>query len=171
MVWPSESLMKQPLAQYRQSIDLARFVAAFGVVCAHANTTPLDWIRASGARIVLDAGYIAGGAVNEPRRKSLSLGCAIRGVGFRWVLAPAVAPCQFAKAWASVLWHTPCASIFHVSGLQAAGRRGKLRAERFCGLWPFFGGNSRVVHAPFRQTDGLTSQSWPHALRCAMDFV
>lgn len=30
--------------QHRQSIDLARFIAAFGVVAAHVNGTPDDWV-------------------------------------------------------------------------------------------------------------------------------
>ena len=30
--------------QHRQGIDLARFIAAFGVVVAHANASPRDWV-------------------------------------------------------------------------------------------------------------------------------
>lgn len=34
----------KPAVQHRQSMDLARFVAAFGVVAAHALASPRDWV-------------------------------------------------------------------------------------------------------------------------------
>lgn len=42
--YTTQADMNRQRAEHRQSIDLARFMAAFGVVVAHANASSKDWV-------------------------------------------------------------------------------------------------------------------------------